>query len=256
MKRLFAVLIIVAFWSLIPLAKVNAVIWTCYAGQGQTWQMEQPEGYNPTWQDCLDWRYGNPTPTPTPSPSETTQTPTPEPTPTPTETPSPTPTPEPTPSETPTPEPSPTPESTPEPTPTETPTPEPQAPPQPQPESTPTPTPEVTTEPEPEPEVEIPTPEPTVEEEVVVPIEPTIPEEEPLSEEVVAALQLFDNPSELFSAIFTDPGQVLTALGNIGADMSDPVREKAQETIVAAVIVGQISANAAVSASLSTRKPK
>ena len=247
MKRLLIVIVLVAFWTFIPLVKVNAVTWTCYAGQGQTWQMEQPEGYMPTWQDCLDWRYGNPTPTPTPTPSETTQTPTPEPTPTPSETPLPTPTPEPTPSDTPTPEPSP--EPNPEPTPTEQSLPSTPQEPQPQPESTPTPTPEVTSEPvkEDKPEVIDTTPEPIVEE-TQAPIEPIVLEEEvQLTEEVVAALELFNNPAELLSAVFTDPSQVLTAISNIGADMSDSVREQAQETIVASVIVGQI-------ASLSMRK--
>lgn len=69
-----------------------------------------------------------------------------------------------------------------------------------------------------------------------------------LTAEVVVALQLFDDPTQLVSELFTDPGQVLTALSNIGADLSPEVRAKAKKTIVAAVIVGQIAAQAAVNA--------
>jgi hypothetical protein len=68
---------------------------------------------------------------------------------------------------------------------------------------------------------------------------------------VVAALELFDNPAELISQIFTNPAQVLTALSNIGADMSDEERKESTETILAAVIVGQIATQSAVAAAAS-----
>ena len=68
---------------------------------------------------------------------------------------------------------------------------------------------------------------------------------------VVAALELFDNPSELLSEIFTNPAQVLTALSNIGADMSEEERKESTETILAAVIVGQIATQSAVAAAAS-----
>jgi len=68
---------------------------------------------------------------------------------------------------------------------------------------------------------------------------------------VVAALELFDNPAELLSEVFTDPGEVLTALSNIGADMSPEVREQSEKVIVAAVIVGQIATQSAVAAAAS-----
>lgn len=65
---------------------------------------------------------------------------------------------------------------------------------------------------------------------------------------VVAALELFDNPTELLSEIFTNPAQVLTALSNIGADMSPEVRAQSEKVVIAAVIVGQIATQSAVAA--------
>ncbi len=66
-----------------------------------------------------------------------------------------------------------------------------------------------------------------------------------ITAEVAIALQVFDSPAELVSAIFDDPGQVLTAVANIGADMSDEEREESEEIIVASVIAGQAAINAA-----------
>ena len=68
---------------------------------------------------------------------------------------------------------------------------------------------------------------------------------------VVAALELFDSPTELLSEVFTNPAQVLTALSNIGADMSEEERKESTETILAAVIVGQIATQSAVAAAAS-----
>jgi len=69
-----------------------------------------------------------------------------------------------------------------------------------------------------------------------------------LTAEVVVALTLLENPSELISAIFTDPGQALMALANVGADMSPEVREKAQNTVLASIIAGGIATQSAVTA--------
>jgi hypothetical protein len=71
-----------------------------------------------------------------------------------------------------------------------------------------------------------------------------------LTAEVVIALTLLENPAELLSQIFTDPGQVLLALGSIGADMSPEAREKSEKVIIAAVIAGNIATQAAASAAL------
>ena len=68
---------------------------------------------------------------------------------------------------------------------------------------------------------------------------------------VIAALELFDNPAELLTEVFTNPAQVLTALSNIGADMSEEERQESTETILAAVIVGQIATQSAVAAAAS-----
>ena len=201
-----------------------------------------------------------PEPTPTPNPE-----PSPEPSPTPNEVVIPLPLPEPTPSpEIPTPEPSPEP-------PVSIPEPQPEPLPQPEPEPQPLPTPI----PEPEPELEpIVPPEP--EEEVVIEPEVVILDEDTdlseldpetpvqlengviLTAEVVIALQLLENPAELLSAIFTDPSQAVTALLNIGADMSPEVREESEKIVLSAIIASGIATQAAASAAASAsyrRKP-
>jgi len=60
-----------------------------------------------------------------------------------------------------------------------------------------------------------------------------------ITAEVAAALELVSNPAELVSAIFTNPEQALTALANLGADMSPEEREEAEKMVVAVVVVGQ-----------------
>lgn len=62
-----------------------------------------------------------------------------------------------------------------------------------------------------------------------------------LTAEIVDALQVFENPSEIFS----DPGKALKAFANVGADMSPEVRETAEEIVVVTVIVGQMVVAAA-----------
>ena len=126
---------------------------------------------------------------------------------------------------------------------------------------------------EPEEPVEEPVVEPVQPEPPVVTPEPTVPEVVQLTEstdlsvlppdtpvelpngvvltaEVVVALTLLENPAELFAELFTDPGQVLTALSNIGADMSPEVREQSEKVVIAAVIAGNIATQAAAAASL------
>lgn len=73
-----------------------------------------------------------------------------------------------------------------------------------------------------------------------------------LTAEVVVALQLFENPAELLGAIFTNPAQALTALSNIGADMSPEVREKSEKVVISAIIAGGIATQAAGIAAAST----
>jgi hypothetical protein len=65
---------------------------------------------------------------------------------------------------------------------------------------------------------------------------------------VIVALQLLENPAELLSEIFTNPAEVLTALSNIGADMSPEVREESKKVVISAVIAGNIATQAAASA--------
>ena len=181
----------------------------------------------------------------------------------------PTPLPEPTPE--PTPEPEPEPEPVPEVEPE--PVPEPEIPVvEPEPEVIPEPTPEPPVEEEPEPlEVEpveeVEQVEPPVEEEeedttpeVVVLTSDTdlseLPPNTPvqlengvvLTAEVVIALQLLEDPIALLGELFSNPAEVFTALSNIGADMSPEVRERSEEVVVAAVIVGNIATQAAATA--------
>ena len=189
------------------------------------------------------------------------------------------------------PEPEVTPPPAPRPLPPFVPAPEPVEPPMVEPEPQPEPAPEPAPEPpvvEPEPEI-VPEEPPAPAEEPPAPAEEPPAEAEPAPEEapeppaepevvqaedveaselpadtpielangvvltagVVAALELFDNPAELLSEIFTDPAQVLTALSNIGADMSEEERKESTETILAAVIVGQIATQSAVAAAAS-----
>jgi hypothetical protein len=178
---------------------------------------------------------------PTPTPTETI-----EPTPSPTETVEPTVEPTPEPTIEPTPEP--TIEPTKEPEPTILPTPEETAPePQPEPSVQPTEKPEPETinellnkyESEPIPAdvlvemgidySELPPDQPVTLENGVV-----------LTAEVADALQVFENPSEILGAVFTDPGKALTAFANIGADMTPEKREESQKVVIAAVIAGQV----------------
>ena len=85
-----------------------------------------------------------------------------------------------------------------------------------------------------------------------------LPDEQPvelengvvLVAEVVAALELFSNPAELVTDLFSDPEKVLTAVSNIGADMSSEVREDAEDAVVAAVIVSGIATQATMTAAV------
>ncbi len=69
-----------------------------------------------------------------------------------------------------------------------------------------------------------------------------------ITAEVAAALTVLESPAEFIGAIFDDPGQALTAVLNIGADMSTEEREESEKIIVASVIAGQAAINAATMA--------
>ena len=69
-----------------------------------------------------------------------------------------------------------------------------------------------------------------------------------ITAEVAAALTVLESPAEFIGAIFDDPGQALTAVVNIGADMSAEEREESEKIVVAAVIAGQAAINAATMA--------
>ncbi len=61
-----------------------------------------------------------------------------------------------------------------------------------------------------------------------------------LTAKVADALEIFENPSEILAAVFSDPGKALTAIANIGADMTPEKREESQKVVIAAVIAGQL----------------
>ena len=132
-------------------------------------------------------------------------------------------------------------------------------------EETPLPTPEPEPEPEPELEPVVPEdiqPEPPVEETE----EPTVQAEDVdleslapdtpvelsngvvVTAEVAIAVQLLQDPAALLQELFTDPGAVFAALGSVGADMTDEVREESEKVIIAAVIAGNIATTASISA--------
>jgi outer membrane biosynthesis protein TonB len=154
------------------------------------------------------------------------------------------------------------PEVRPTPTPTVEPTPDPTV------EPTPTPTPSVTPE---EPPIILPTvpesppakptPETTLEPTPSeIPFEPPVMDP-PTPEEIVA--QLWEKaqeddivvPEELSSIpviglVVQGLADVANFIGNVGSDMTPEVRVKAQKTVVAAVVVGQIAQTAAMAAAI------
>ena len=81
-----------------------------------------------------------------------------------------------------------------------------------------------------------------------------LPDEQPVAlengvilfAEVADALEMFENPSEILSAIFTDPGKAITALANVGADMTPEKREESQKVVVASIIAAQILSTSSV----------
>ena len=155
------------------------------------------------------------------------------------------------------PEPQPVPQPQPEPLPVEEP-----APVEPEPEILPTP------EPEPEPELEPVPPEPEPEPEPIQP-EPPLEEttEEPtvtldngvvLTEIQAVAVALLQDPGALLQELFTNPAAVFSALGSVGADMTEEEREKSEKVIIAAVIAGNIATTASISSAAGAayrRKP-
>ena len=72
-----------------------------------------------------------------------------------------------------------------------------------------------------------------------------------ITAEVAAALVVLENPAELVKAIFSEPAQALLALGSIGADMSPEERKESEKTIVAAIIVGGIATQSALTVAAS-----
>jgi hypothetical protein len=61
-----------------------------------------------------------------------------------------------------------------------------------------------------------------------------------LTAAVADAIEMFENPSELLLTVLTDPGKVLKAFANVGADMTPEQRKESQIVVVASIIVGQI----------------
>lgn len=172
--------------------------------------------------------------------------------------------------------PTPTPEPTPQPIPEPTvePAPPAPAPPAPEPEPIPEPAPEPPAEPEPQPEpapapAPEPAPEPPVAPEIAPEPEPEPPVELPVSQEeqmaVLAEEAKADDPqlpSELTSIPLLGDvaGAVLdafNAIGNVGADLTPEVRQTAQETIVASVLVSNIATTSVMaSASVASYRRK
>jgi hypothetical protein len=119
-------------------------------------------------------------------------------------------------------------------------------------------------EPEIEPETEpIITPEPEEVQESKTEVEPeptpepeVAPEEETvtldngvvLTETQAVAVALLQDPGALLQELFTNPTAVFSALGSVGADMTDEEREESEKVIIAAVIAGNIATTASISA--------
>ena len=72
-----------------------------------------------------------------------------------------------------------------------------------------------------------------------------------ITAEIADAFESLADPGELLSDLFSDPEKVLTALTNLGADMSEEVREDGQIIVVATILAGGIVLQAAGAAGLS-----
>jgi hypothetical protein len=143
--------------------------------------------------------------------------------------------------------------------------------------------PELPSEPEPEPEPEVVPvePEPTPDQEPL-PIEevPAVDETEEesspietpivepvvdesvtldngvvLTQEQAVAVALLQDPAALLQELFTDPGAVFAALGQVGADMSPEVREQSEQVVLSAIIASGIATQAAAVSAAYRRKP-
>jgi hypothetical protein len=66
--------------------------------------------------------------------------------------------------------------------------------------------------------------------------------------EVAIAVALLQDPAALLQKLFTDPAAAFAALGSVGADLPPEVRERAEEVVIASVIVGNIATSAAAAA--------
>ena len=116
-------------------------------------------------------------------------------------------------------------------------------------------------EPEPEPEAQPVEPDVPAEETPVEP-EPVVESHEEsvtldngvvITAQQAEAIALLESPTELLQELFTNPAAAFAALAQVGADMSPEVRERSEEVVVAAVIVGNIAS--AASAAAYRRKP-
>lgn len=120
-------------------------------------------------------------------------------------------------------------------------------------------TPEPIEEPTPITEPVVPVSEPESNEEVSEPAEEyheesvTLDNGVTLTAQQVVAIELLQNPVKLLQELFTNPAAAFAALAQVGADMSPEVRERSEEVIVAAVIVGNIAS--AAGAAAYRRKP-
>ena len=67
---------------------------------------------------------------------------------------------------------------------------------------------------------------------------------------VAVVFEQLSDPAALLGEFVSDPGQVLEALGQLGADMTEEEREDSQSVVVATVIVGQLIGSVAMSSSI------
>ena len=65
---------------------------------------------------------------------------------------------------------------------------------------------------------------------------------------VAIVFEQLADPAALVGELFSNPGQTLEALGQLGADMTEEERETSQDVVVAAVVASQVATMAAVAA--------
>ena len=61
-----------------------------------------------------------------------------------------------------------------------------------------------------------------------------------LTAEVADALEIFENIDDLFATVITDPGKLVKAFANVGADMTPEKRKESQQVTISVIVYAQL----------------